>query len=90
VTAGDIRPGSPRRPEGSSPELILVAVALALSETGPGVALGAVCAAREAALANWHSRARPIGTPAAAGPVNGEGPLSGGPSVVRVGEPSGV
>ena len=76
---------------GVAPEQALAfAVVLALSETVPGIALGAVCAAREAASANWHSRARPIGTPAPADPVNGEGPRSGGPSVVRVGEPGGV
>ncbi len=53
---------------GAAPEQALAfAVALALSETGPGIVLGAVCAAREAALANWHSRARPIGTSPAGG-----------------------
>ncbi len=51
---------------GVAPEdAVAFAVALALCETGPGILLGAVCAVREGACANWPRRARPIGTPAA-------------------------
>ncbi len=52
------------RPRTRSP----IAVALAVAETGPGVLLGALCAAREGACANWPRRHRPIGTPAPAAP----------------------
>lgn len=56
---------------GVAPEdAIAVAVALAVSETGPGVLLGALCAAREGACANWPRRHRPIGIPAPAPPGN--------------------
>jgi hypothetical protein len=54
---------------GGGPEdAVAVAVVLALSETGPGVLLGALCAVREGACANWPRRERPIGTPATAPP----------------------
>ena len=56
---------------GVAPEdAIAVAVALAVSETGPGVLLGALCAAREGGCANWPRRHRPIGIPAPAPPGN--------------------
>jgi hypothetical protein len=48
---------------GVAPEQALAfAVVLAPSETVPGIALGAACAVREGACANWPMHGRPIGT----------------------------
>jgi hypothetical protein len=61
---------------GVAPEQALAfAVALALSETGPGIALGAACAIREGVGANWPARRVPSGTPDPEPPRSGEDPL---------------
>jgi hypothetical protein len=50
---------------GVAPEdAVAFAVALALSETGPGILLGALCAVREGGCANWPRGRRPFGTTA--------------------------